>query len=98
MATRRKRRRFSVAELDAADVILADILSAVRRCTLGMEEPLREAAQLVGSLELAAHAPEERLRALGFVACEARMRLENVWSLWRELRAETCIDTEPRRA
>jgi hypothetical protein len=33
--------------------------------------------------------------AVGFVANEARMRLENVQSLWRELRAETCIDTEP---
>jgi hypothetical protein len=93
---KRGRRRFTEAELDAADVILEDIISAVRRCTLGMEKPLRQAAHLVGSLEMAAHAPEERLRAIGFVASEARTRLENVQSLWRALRAETCIDTEPK--
>jgi hypothetical protein len=93
---RRERRRFTEAELDAADVVLEEIRTAVRRCTLAMEAPLREAVHFVRALELASHAPEDRIRALGFVAVETRMRLEAVQELWRELRAETCVDTEPK--
>jgi len=96
MTNWRKRRRFTEGELDAADAVLGDIRSAVRRCTSVMEAPLREAMHLVGALEMAMHAPEERVRAIGFVAIEARMRLETVQDVWRELRAETCIDTEPK--
>jgi len=95
VAKRRGRRRFTEAELDAADVILEDIISALRRCTLAMEAPLGQAMHLIGTIELALHAPDDHFRAIGFVAIEARTRLENVKSLWRELRAETCIDTEP---
>jgi hypothetical protein len=93
---KRRGRSFTRAELDAAEVVLAELLAAIRRCTLGMEEPLVQAMHLTGALEIARHAPEERARALGFVAAEARMRLQAVQALWHELRAETCLDTEPR--
>jgi hypothetical protein len=61
-----------------------------------MEEPLAQALHLVGTIELARHAPDDRVRAIGFTATEARTRLENVQFLWHALRAEVCIDTEPK--
>jgi hypothetical protein len=84
VAKRRGRRSFTKAEIDAADAMLAEILAAIRRCTLGIEEPLGQAMHLVGALEVARHVPE------------ARLRLPAVQALWHELRAETCLDTESR--
>ena len=64
----------------------ARLRDLVTQATLDMEEPLRHATQLVRTLELAQHAPDEEFQAIAFVAVEARSNLETVHALWRRLR------------
>ena len=64
---------------------------AVSARVLGMEEPLRHAAQFVGAIEIAHRPEDDEMEAFAFVVSEAYQRLEFVnaelQALFRDIRA-----------